>query len=79
MKLLELKGILNTLSDDELQQDAKGWDDMRTCEVVGIEKTDEVRYWDGYQYLPESDCEGYPQYLDKTKTLPKGTIRLNLY
>lgn len=79
MNWQQLKDFANSLSDDELQQEVKGWDDVRTCEVVGVEKTDEVRYWDGYQYISESDCEGYPQNLDKTKILPIGTIRLNLY
>lgn len=79
MNWQQIKDFANSLSEAELQQEVKGWDDLRTCEVVSVEKTEEVRYWDGYQYISESDCEGYPQNLDKTKTLPIGTIRLNLY
>ena len=79
MNWQQLKDFANTLTAEQLQQEVKGWDDLRTAEIVCVEITEEERYWNGFAYVSESDCEGYPQYLDKTKVLPIGTIRLNLY
>jgi len=79
MKLLELKEILNTLSDDELQQDAKGWDDERTMMLTGIERIDEKLYSSGGFYCTLNDYEGSPEELETADFLPIGTIMLNLF
>lgn len=80
MKLLELKKILNTLSDEELQQDTRAWGENCAYEVVSVEVTTEDLYFNGEWVLPLNEFENpETEITEDTPRLPIGTIRLNLY
>jgi len=75
----EIKDFSNTLSEEELKQPVKGWDEDRTYTVKGVERTEEDRYWDGYMHIPSSAFDSFPEDVDDVEDiLPKGTVRLNL-
>jgi len=74
----EIKDFSNALSEEELKQPVKGWNEDRTYTVESITKTEEDYYWDGIQYLPESEFIDFNSCVSSKNPLPKGTIRLNL-